>query len=358
MIKKLVVLSLIGIFLLSGCEQLKELYGIQPSGEEEYIPIEEIKIEEEPEGIIELPPIPPEEKIPKIEEIVEEKKEEVKEPPKEEIKVEEKPKKEAKVLIVKETDLISLRPKASDPDKDKLIFSYTTPLDKEGKWQTAYGNAGEYTITITASDGQLSTTKEVLIIVNKKEEAPVIDEAIPKEETLEAKENSKIEFSIKASDLNKDPLKYSWKLDGKEASTEKSYTYNIGYEDAGQHTIKVLVSDGTKETSKIWAVKVENVNRKPILEKIADIRVKETETIILAPKATDPDKEDQLTFSIDSDKFKKVDNRFEWKTTYDDSGEYSVEVTASDGKDKVSQTVKITVENVNRPPIIEDIILI
>ncbi len=354
MMKKLVIFGFIAIFLLSGCEQLKELYGIQPAGEEDYVPIEEIKIEGEAEGASELPPMPPAEEI---EEIVGggEEAGETKEEATEEI-VEEKPKEEAKVIIVKETDLVSLKPKATDPDLDKLVFSYTTPLDNEGRWQTTYGDAGEYTVTITASDGELSVTKDILVIVNKREEAPVIDEAIPKEESLETKESSKLEFSVKASDLNKDPLTYSWKLDGEERSKEETYTYDIGYDAAGQHTVKIMVSDGAKDTSRIWAVKVENVNRKPILEKMATIMAKETEKIVLEPKATDPDG-DKLTFSIDNDKFKQVDGRFEWETTYDDGGEYSATITASDGEDEVSEIVKITIENVNRPPIIEDIIL-
>jgi len=379
MMKKLVIFSLIGIFLLSGCEQLKELYGIQPAGEEEYIPLEEIKIEEN-EEITELPPTPPEGDIIEMEEIVEiieepeeelpeeiieiieEEPEEITEEELEEIIgpgeiVEEEPKSDAKVLIVKETDAVSLKPKASDPDKDKLVFSYTTPLNEEGKWKTTYGDAGEYTITITASDGELSAVKDVLVIVNKKEEVPVIEESLPDKGALEAKENSELQFSVKASDLNKDPLTYSWKLDGEEASAKKAYTYNMGYDDAGQHTVKIIVSDGAEETSKLWSVTVENVNRKPVLDKMLDIKAKETGVIVLEPKAADPDKEDQLAFSIDSNKFKKEGNKFEWDTSYDDSGEYTVTVTVSDGKDEVSQEVKITIENVNRAPVIEDIIL-
>jgi len=363
MIKNLVVLGLIGIFLLSGCEQIKELYGIAPAGEEEYIPLEEIKVARE-ENVTELPPMPPEEGLEEI--VIEEiPKEEPEEMIVEEKEVEEIPKMieitegepaEAKVIIVKETDLVSLKPKATDPDADTLSFSYTTPLNKEGRWQTTYGDAGEYTVTLTASDGELSATKDVLIIVNKKEESPVIDETVPKEEALESKENSKIEFSVKASDLNKDPLQYSWKLDGIEKSKEQRYTYEINYDAAGQHTVKILVTDGVKEASKIWSIKVENVNRKPILEKIAAMRVKENEKIILEPKATDPDN-DKITFTVDSDKFKQVDGRFEWGTTYDDAGEYSITLRASDGSDEVSQIVKITVENVNRAPVIDDIIL-
>ncbi len=345
MIKKTLVFAVVCVFLLTGCEQLKELYGIEPSGEGEYVPIEKIKIEGE---------IEEEEVAEIIEEIGEEVPEIIEEI--EEIEEVVERREEAKVIIVKETDLVSLKPKAVDPDKDTLDFSYTTPLDKEGKWQTTYGDEGEYAITITASDGDLSVTKNVLVIVNKKEEAPVIEQAVPEKEALEAKENSKLEFSIKASDLNKDPLTYSWKLDNEETSAKESYTYDIDYDGAGQHTVNVVVSDGVEEASKTWSIKVENVNRLPILEKIADVKLKETETIILKPEAGDPDK-DELKFSIDSDKFKKTDTGFEWKTTYDDSGEYIVIVTVSDGEDEASQEIGIIVENVNRPPVIEDIIL-
>ena len=384
MMKKLVIFGLIAIFLLSGCEQLKELYGIQPSGEEEYVPLEEIKIEEDTEDVTDLPPLPPEgEEITEDDELLEEIIETEEELPEEIIEIiegleeqeeieiieiieeleevteiiEEEPKGEAKVLIVKETDLVSLKPQASDPDKDALVFSYTTPIDDEGKWETTYGDAGEYTITLTASDGELSAAKDILIIVNKKEEVPVINEALPAEESLTSKENSELEFSVVASDLNKDALIYSWQLDGEESSTEKSYTYNLGYDDAGQHTVRIIVSDGVADTSQEWSITVENVNRKPVLDKISDIKAKETEVIVLEPIAADLDKEDTLTFSIDNDNFKQVNGRFEWQTTYDNSGAYTVIITASDGKDEVSQEVEITIGNVNRPPVIEDIIL-
>jgi PKD repeat protein len=380
MMKKLVIFGLIAIFLLSGCEQLKELYGIQPSGEEEYVPLEEIKIEEDIEGVTELPPLPPAgEEITEDDELLEEIIETEEELPEEIIEIieeleepeeieiieiieeleepEEEPKGEAKVLIVKETDLVSLKPQASDPDEDKLVFSYTTPIDTEGKWETTYGDAGEYTITLTASDGELSAAKDILIIVNKKEEVPVINEALPEGNTLTSKENSELEFSVVASDLNKDPLVYSWELDGEETSTEKSYVYDLGYDDAGKHTMRIIVSDGVADTSQEWSITVENVNRKPVMDKLSDIQAKETEVIVLEPIAADLDKEDTLTFSIDDANFRQIDGRFEWQTTYDNSGEYTVTITASDGEDEVSQEVEITIGNVNRPPVIEDIIL-
>jgi PKD repeat protein len=320
---------------------LKQLYGIEPAAEEEYVPIEDIKIQGDEQA---TPPTPPGTEIPSV----------TGEATAPTTTVAQKG--DAKVLIVEETDTVNLKPKATDPDQDALSFSYTTPLDKDGQWKTTYGDAGEYTVTITASDGSLSTTKDVLIIVKKKEEAPVIVQAIPDKESIDAQENQRLDFSVKATDLNKDPLTYSWKLDGNQVSTKDAYIYAIGYNDAGQHTVKVTVSDGTKEASKIWAIKVANVNRKPVLNAISPIDVKETDLIRITPSATDPDN-DKITYQIDSSKFKKVDDSFEWQTTYDDAGDYTVMVTASDGTDEVSQPVQIKVENVNRAPVIEDVVL-
>ena len=336
----LIIVIITAMFLLSSC-------GYKMPEEKEdttFVPVGEIKIleEEAPSEVEEEAEIPVTEG--EAIEIPEEVEEEVEIPLAEE-------KEEAIVIIVEETNLISLVPKASDPDADKLTYTFSSPLNDNGEWQTKYGDAGEYTVTVTASDGELSSSQDVLLIVNKKEEAPVIDLAMPKEKTLEVDENSKIEFSATASDLNGDKLMYSWKLDGAEISTDNLYTYTITYDDAGSHTIKIDVSDGILTTTNIWSITVKNVNRAPVLDPIKDITAKETETILIVPTANDPDK-DELTFKISE----PVGDDGEWVTTYDNAGTYKVTVTVSDGTDEDSQEVNIEVKNVNRPPVITGIV--
>ncbi|HLC65570.1 MAG TPA: hypothetical protein VJI46_05620 [Candidatus Nanoarchaeia archaeon] len=271
--------------------------------------------------------------------------------PIEEIKIEEAKaklnKSEAIVVIVNETRLVQIQPEASDPDKDQLAFAYSFPLDKDGKWQTTYGDAGEYTVTLTASDGELSVSKDILIIVNKKEEAPQIDAFAPDEKTVKAQENAMLPFAVNASDLNKDSLSFEWKLDGQSVSKKDSFVYNISFDDAGSHTVKLAISDGVLETDFLWSVTVENVNRKAIIEPIKDIRIKETEKVSINAMASDPD-DDTLSITIGE----PVGDDGVWETTYDDAGDYTVKVTASDGVDQVSQDVKVSVENVNRAPVI------
>jgi len=349
---------------------LKDVLGIKTESEEVFVPTEEIVVEEiEEEEAVSLEDIliDIEEPVEVEEEVIEEEAEAEEEVVEEEVVIEdvveveeeeivvvepEEPVSEvvaadATVVIIGETEKVNLVPEAYDPDEDILDYAYTSPLEDSGTWQTTYGDEGEYIVTVTASDGELSASKDVLLIVNKKEEAPTIDSFAPVELGLDVNEDSELEFSIRASDLNRDDLSYSWTVDDEEISTKTSFTYNIGYDDAGEHTVKILVSDEVLDTERSWEIKVDNVNRLPIMEELSDIVVKETDTVEIEPEATDPDGND-LTFTISD----PVGDGGVWETTYDDSGVYDVTVTVSDGEDEVSQTIKVTVENVNRPPVI------
>jgi len=294
----------------------------------------------------------------KEEEVMEEKPTVIGEVTQEETKEEEVTVSEGEpvVIVVQETELVSLSPQAEDPDKDtNLVFTFTSPLNENGEWQTTYGDAGEYTITLTASDGESTTSRDVLIIVNKKEETPVIDSASPIESGLTIDETQAVEFGVVASDLNNDPLAYAWKLDGVDVGNEDTYAYQSTYEDSGTHTVKVEVSDELSSASKIWSVDVNNVNRKPVLEGIADIEAGETDTITITALATDDDG-DEIIYGISDDRFEQEDNVFTWQTDYDSAGTYEVTISANDGQDTTEQEFTVTVKNVNRAPVITGIV--
>ena len=343
----LMVLMVISLFLINACDVYNTLY-----------------VKESEEGAVEVPEeaiiIEIGEELEEVTgEVVEEVEIDIEDIFGEEIEIEEEEEEEipedVTVIIVDETELVSLVPKAEDPDADVLGFAFTSPLNDNGEWQTTYGDAGEYTVTVTVSDGLLTTSKEVLIIVNKKEEAPTLDNFKPKEKVIEIDETGTVEFSVIASDLNNDKLTYAWKLDGVEVENKDSYEYKTTYEDSGSHTIKVSVSDGVFETENIWSVTVNNLNRKPTLTKVDDIEAKETDTIIIELEASDPDG-DELSYEIGDERFVEDGNMFTWETTYDDEGKHTVEVSVSDGVDTVSQEITITIENVNRAPVIFDIV--
>jgi PKD repeat protein len=77
------------------------------------------------------------------------------------------------------------------------------------------------------------------------------------------------------------------------------------------------------------------------------VTVKEGETIKLDYKVTDADgTQDILSYS-------GWMKGATYTTTYDDAGEHQVTVTAEDGQTKTTKIVTITVENVNRAPVLK-----
>ena len=349
--QSLIVLMIISMFLLSSCEVYQTLYGTSAPQSNQEPPNNETAMDAE----VVMEQTPQNETV-EAEEVTEETEspEEVMETQEPEIvpvKSEEKP----LVIVVQETDLVDLVPQAQDPDNDNLVVSFTSPLSDKGQWQTTYGDAGEYTVTVTVSDGQAAAARDVLIIVNKKEESPVIGNTKPIESALSVFETESVGFSIAASDLNNDPLSYTWKLDGEAVSEAPSYNYQSDYDSAGTHTVKVDVTDGTSTASKIWSVEALNVNRKPVLEQIGNIAAKETEMVTITALATDDDM-DAITYSISDSRFSQDGNVFTWQTGYDSAGTYEVTVSSSDGTDTAQETFTLTVENVNRPPMITDVV--
>ena len=251
-------------------------------------------------------------------------------------------------FVIQETEKISLQPNATDPDADKLVTTYTSPLNGQGEWQTTYGDAGEYKITITVSDGVTSDSKEALIVVKKKEESPKIESSIPKESTLSINEGQSVDFRILASDLNKDRLSYEWILDDKKVKEGQEFSYQTTYNDAGGHKISVAVSDGTQSVSNEWNVNIVNVDVEGMLNKIKDVNVNENEIARL--ELLDFEKYG-LTYSISE----PLGNKNEWKTSYKDAGTYDVKIHAEGKGFSGNKTVKVIVSDVDRAPVFDRI---
>ena len=253
-----------------------------------------------------------------------------------------------RIFVIQEGDKISLAPNATDPDADKLTVTYSKPLDEKGEWQTNYGDAGKYKATITVSDGTNNVSQDAEIIVNKKEVAPQIDSFEPQQETLQIDEAQSITFRVSASDLNKDVLSYTWFLDDKKIQESQEFDYNPNYGDAGSHEIYAEASDGNESAKKEWKVNVQNVDVEGLLDSIKDVVANENEVVRLEL----PDFEKYwLKYTISG----PVGNSNEWKTGYSDAGTYDVKVHAEGKGFSKTKTVKVVVNDVDRPPIFESI---
>ncbi len=76
-------------------------------------------------------------------------------------------------ITVDEGDIIELEPIISDEDGDELTITYSGWMEST-TYETDYDDEGEYTVTVTATDGELTVSKDITVVVNNKNRAPVI----------------------------------------------------------------------------------------------------------------------------------------------------------------------------------------
>lgn len=250
---------------------------------------------------------------------------------------------------------IEFKVEASDPNKDALMYLWKVD-DREVStkdfylYDLSYDSAGQHKVTVAVSDGALEASKEWTVNVANVNRPPVIQDIdsikIKAGETAEVRpividpDGDKVEITISA------PL--------------TTGTWKTGYRDAGTYTITVSASDGRDVATKTVAIDVIESNKLPVLNKIDDISANEGEIVKINADASDPDG-DELAITVSG----WMDSS-SYQTTYDDAypkgcnakgctATYNARVTVSDGKESVSQDLKISVKDVNRPPVIGDI---
>lgn len=242
------------------------------------------------------------------------------------------------VKTVTEGGLISFpKLKAVDPDGDKIAYTFSQPLDANGKWQTKVGDAGEYFATITASDGKTKATQKVKLVVIAKNRPPVIEDIA----AVVVNEGDTVKLAPVVTDPEGDDVAvaFSGWMDTDTKSTK--------FGDAGKYVVTVTANDGTSTATKKVTVIVKKVNRAPVLESIDDVVIKEGDKITVKPVAHDADN-DKLSFKFS----KPLDSDGVWQTKLGDAGTYTVDVTVSDGALDDKTNFKVTVQSINRPPVL------
>ena len=189
-----------------------------------------------------------------ISELVEEEEEVSEAEVEEEVEEEEETVKEIPTIKVTEDDTVSFpNLKATDPDGDKITYTFSEPLDDDGEWETEEGDAGEYSVTITASDGSSEIEQEVMIIVETKNKPPVLE----KIKDITVKEGTTLELEPKALDPEGEAIEITY------SGWMTKNTKELDYNSAGEYIVRVTASDGEKEVYQDVQITVEDVNRPP-----------------------------------------------------------------------------------------------
>ncbi|MBN2110627.1 MAG: PGF-pre-PGF domain-containing protein [Methanosarcinaceae archaeon] len=170
-------------------------------------------------------------------------------------------------------------------------------------------------------------------------------------------ENSLLSFEISARGSDNDTISY-YSPDLPEGAslngTSGVFEWIPDYDQSGLHHVEFIADDGEYSDSEHVAITVLNVNRPPVFSIIADSETDENSPLVITLEASDPDG-DILEFSRDVSFGTISGNKFSWVPSYDDSGNHTINFAVSDGSTEVVRTAKVSVRDVNRPPVLYSI---
>lgn len=256
-----------------------------------------------------------------------------------------------------EAAIYSATIEASDPDGDSLLYKITdqpegVSLKKNViRWLPSYEQAGEYTFIVTVSDAELSAEQQVIWHVKNTNRLPEWKTSnLPK-----AKENRAYKVQLEAIDADKTPLSYKLRSAPKgmivnEVSGE--LTWMPDFEASGTYHIEISVSDGEDSVSITLPLVVENTNRAPTFASTPNVQAVETLEYRYQVSVADADNEPLSLKILKAPKaMMLINNELIWTPTYEQAGEYDIELELADAEIEVQQKFKLIVENTNRPPV-------
>ena len=248
---------------------------------------------------------------------------------------------------------------ANDPDGDAMTYSASelpagaTLTGADFSWTPSFAQAGTYNVTFGVTDGSLSDSEALTITVNNINGPPVLASI----GNQSADEGAALTITLSATDVDGDQLTYSaMSLPLGATLTGADFNWTPDYTQAGEVNVTFRVTDGTALDDESITITVNNVNRAPELASVGNQSVDEAQSLNFTLSASDPDG-DAVTFSASNlpagATFTGVD--FSWSPDYAQAGGYDVTFEVSDGSLSDTETITITVNNVNRPPTLASI---
>lgn len=257
---------------------------------------------------------------------------------------------------------------AIDPASGAL--SFLSPPDFEAPADAGGNNV--YDVIVQASDGTLATTQAVSVTVSNLNEAPTLADP----GALSVAENTSSVATLVASDQDGDAISFAI-VGGADAalfaidaatgalSLVSAPDYEVAADANGDNVYELVVraSDGSLSSDRAIAVIVENTDEAPVIVSAGTFAASENDTAVGTVSAADPELvpveyeilggDDAGQFSIDPFtgvlSFNQLPDH-EAPGDSDQDNVYMLVVGAWDGANWASQTIAVTVGNINEGP--------
>ncbi|MDZ4784123.1 MAG: putative Ig domain-containing protein [Planctomycetia bacterium] len=223
---------------------------------------------------------------------------------------------------------------------------------------------GTYLITVRVSDGTAEDFEQITVFAQDVAATPVL----PNLAAQTVDEGQTVALNLAAADTNlpHDRLTYAIVSGPAAATIDANGQFSWVTTEAdgpGTHTFTIKVTDalGLSDTSTL-TVTVNEVNQAPVLAPIGNRSVNEGELFSLIAVATDGDlPANTLTYSLANGvpagvTINATTGELQWQTTESDGGQaVTVTVQVSDGTVQTSETITITVVEVNQAPVLAEV---
>ena len=234
---------------------------------------------------------------------------------------------------------------------------------------TSVGTKSSYTVIVTASGSNVFEDGNNWRILNVTVTGGVTN-AVPELNSIGSQSVSELQsltFTATATDANSgDTLTFlltGTPPTGATITDDGVFTWTPTESQDGDHTITVQVTDGSLTDSETLTVTVNEVNVAPVLNAIGDKGTSELVELTFTATASDTDVVDNvvntLIFSLDgtvpSGAAITDDGNFTWTPTESQDGDHTITVQVTDGSLTDSETLTVTVNEVNVAPVLNTI---
>ncbi|MBL7056579.1 hypothetical protein ISS07_06715 [Candidatus Woesearchaeota archaeon] len=241
-------------------------------------------------------------------------------------------------IEINEGEDILIEPTYTDPDRDKVVFSYSGFMSSNTR-KTSYDDAGEYYVKVVATDGFYEQTRFVKVKVNNINRKPEFQ----MQESFTVVEGTTLEIELNAVDEDNDEFSYTSKLLPVNSElTGNAFTFSPEFTFVTNATsrdfnLKFGATDGKDSNEIELKISVINKNQAPeIITTSDDIIAFVDIPIIFEVTAEDIDK-DELSYAWDFGFLDKFEGINQHERIFTSAGTKKVSVIVSDGLEEVSK---------------------